>query len=59
MNDDDYKNKINQFLTYLMIDMDAAAGMMADGFVWENFLPDNVPFGGRYEDVEGVKTYLG
>ncbi len=58
MTDDDFKTKINQFLAYLMTDMDAAAGMMAEGFVWENFLPENVPFGGRYEGIEGMKTYF-
>ena len=58
MTEDDYKNKIGQFITLLATDMDAAGELMADGFVWENFLPDNVPFGGRYEGVEGMTAYF-
>ena len=58
MTEDDYKNKIIQFLTLLMTDMDKAAPMMADGFVWENYLPDHVPFGGRFEGVEGMVTFM-
>ena len=58
MTDADYQDKITQFLTLLMTDMEAAGGMMAEGFVWENFLPDNVPFGGRYEGLDGMKTYF-
>jgi len=58
MTEDGFKEKILQFVTLLTSDMDAAAEMMADGFAWENRLPDNVPFGGRYEGVEGMKRYF-
>ena len=58
MTEDDFKKKILQFVTLLISDMDAAAGMMADGFTWENRLPDNVPFGGRYEGTTGMQRYF-
>jgi len=58
MTEDGIKKKILQFVTLLTSDMDAAAEMMADGFAWENFLPDNVPFGGRYEGVAGMSRYF-
>jgi len=32
---------------------------MDPGVVWENYLPDHVPFGGRYEGYEGIFKYLG
>ena len=57
MAEDDCKAKILQFITLLVTDMDEAARMMADGFVWKNYLPDQVPFGGRYEGVEGMPAY--
>ncbi len=59
MTEQDCKDRILQFITLLVTDMDEAAKLMADGFVWENYLPDNVPFGGRYEGVAGMKTYIG
>ena len=59
MTDDDCKAKILEFITALITDMDKAETMMADGFVWENFLPENVPFGGTYEGIEGMKAYFG
>ena len=46
-------------MTLLTNDMDAAAEMMADGFTWEIFWPDNVPFGGRYDEVAGMSHYFG
>ena len=58
MTEDGFKTKILQFVTLLTSDMDAAAEMMADGFAWENRLPDNVPFGGRYEGAAGMKRYF-
>jgi len=31
--------------------------MMADDFIWENFLPSHVLFGGRYEGLAGSQRY--
>jgi len=58
MTNDSFKNKILRFITLLESDMAAAADMMADGFVWENRLPENVPYGGRYEGVAGIRRYF-
>ena len=50
--------KILGFIGQLVTDVDAATAQLAQGFVWENYLPDHVPFGGRYEGAEGVAAYL-
>ena len=54
-----YRDKLLGFVHLLVTDMDSAAKLMADGFVWENYLPEHVPFGGRYEGLEGMKRYIG
>ena len=58
MTEDGIKKKILQFVALLTSDTDAAAEMMTDGFAWENFLPDKVPFGGRYAGVAGMSRYF-
>ena len=58
MTEDEFKAKIFQFLTLLMTDMDAAEAMMGEGFVWDNFLPEHVPFGGHYVGLVGMKQFF-
>ena len=48
----------NQYFQLLLSDFPASAEMLSDDFVWENFLPANVPFGGRYEGVSELQQYL-
>lgn len=50
---------VNRYLELLLTDFPACTALMADDFVWENFLPAHVPFGGRYEGVKGLEQYLG
>lgn len=54
-----FRDKLLGFVHLLVTDMDAAGELMANGFVWENHLPPHVPFGGRYEGLQGMKDYLG
>lgn len=38
---------------------EAAAAMLAENIVWENPMPEEIPFGRRYEGREGVVRYWG
>ena len=49
---------VNKFMRLLVTDFSACREMMADDFIWENFLPSHVPFGGRYEGPAGLQRYL-
>ena len=49
---------VNRYLKLLLTDFPECVKMMTDDFVWENFLPSHVPFGGRYEGVSGLQQYL-
>ncbi len=55
---DEATAKILGFINLCVTDLDAANEQLAGGFVWENYLPDHVPFGGRYEGPEGLARYL-
>lgn len=59
MNKQQATGLVNQFLEYLFTDFTAASEMLTEDFVWENFLPDHVPFGRSYKGVAGLSTYLG
>lgn len=58
MNSDEATAKILGFIGLCLSDLSAAGAQMADDFVWENYLPEHVPFGGLYEGVEGLGQYL-
>ncbi len=49
---------VNQFMKLLLTDFPKCLKMLSDDFVWENFLPSHVPFGGRYEGASGLQKYL-
>ena len=49
---------VNQYLGLLLSDFPASLKMITDDFVWENFLPSHVPFGGRYEGAAGLQRYF-
>ena len=47
------------FYSDVLTDPAAAAKLyLADDFLLENYLPDHIPFGGRYEGREGLVQYL-
>lgn len=55
----DYIALTKEFYDLLLSDFDAAVkNFLADEFVWENPLPECVPFGGVYHGAEGLGTYL-
>ena len=56
----DHIEMTKRFYELLLTDFEAAAvEFLADNFVWENPLPDGIPFGGTYEGAEGLARYLG
>lgn len=49
-----------QFYEALVLDLPRAIqDFLAPDFVWENPLPEAIPFGGIYQGVEGLGRYLG
>ena len=42
----------------MLTDFPKCLEMISDDFVWENFLPPHVPFGGSYDGAAGLQTYL-
>ncbi len=50
---------VNKFMQLLLTDFPECTKMLSDDFVWENFLPAQVPFGGTYKGVAGLEKYLG
>ena len=56
----DLIDEVKAFYAELSSDPVAACGkFLSADFVLENFLPEHIPFGGRYEGVEGFLKYLG
>jgi ketosteroid isomerase-like protein len=56
----DLIDKVKTFYAELSSDPVAACEEFLSGeFVLENFLPEQIPFGGRYEGAEGLLRYLG
>ena len=52
--------RAQQFYGSLLTDFDTAVReYVSDAFVLENYLPAEIPFGGRYEGHEGLGRYLG
>ena len=49
---------MNKYLELLLSDFPECVKMMTDDFIWENFLPAQVPFGGRYEGAAGLQLYF-
>ena len=49
---------VNRFMKLLLTDFPACTKLLSDDFVWENFLPAQVPFGGSYKGVTGLEKYL-
>jgi len=49
---------VNNYCELVFSDFETASAMMTDDFVWENLLPDHIPFGRRYEGIDGMKTYV-
>lgn len=56
--EEECRDKILNFVHLLVTDMASAKKLMSDDFVWENFLPAHVPFGGRYERASGIEKYI-
>lgn len=56
----DHIARTTEFYELLLSDFNAAvAKFLAADFVWENPLPDCVPFGGTYHGEAGLAEYLG
>jgi len=52
--------RAEEFYTLLVSDFEAAKEKyIADDFVWENPLPEVIPFGGTYNGADGLLRYLG
>ena len=58
MNKSQATETVQKFLELLLTDFTASLAMITDDFVWENFLPAHIPFGGRYEGSSGLQNYL-
>ena len=55
----DYVALTREFYDLLLSDFEGAVEkFLADGFVWENPLPECVPFGGVYHGAEGLGAYF-
>ncbi len=49
-----------QFYGSVLSDLESTLrDQVADDFVLENYLPPNIPFGGKYEGRQGLATYFG
>ena len=56
----DYASLTEEFYTLLLSDFQTAVDrFLADDFVWENPLPELIPFGGTYTGAAGLLQYLG
>jgi hypothetical protein len=53
--------RVNEFYGLLLSDLLALFdhGLVTDDIVWDNFLPEDFPFGGTYKGRAGLETYLG
>lgn len=51
--------RINEFYEALGTDPERVINtLIADEFVWENPLPENIPFGGVYHGADGLRDYV-
>ena len=59
MTDIDYAQRTEKFYSLLGSDFKLVCEeYLADDFVWENPLPDSIPFGGSYSGAEGLRRYF-
>ena len=59
MNAEGNMQRVQGFYELLLSNFEEARKRyIADDFVWENPLPEIVPFGGRYEGSDGLLRYL-
>lgn len=58
MNKEQAVETMNKYLELLLSDFPECLKLMTDDFVWENLLPTQVPFGGRYEGASGLQSYF-
>jgi uncharacterized protein len=52
--------RVNDFYRLLLSDLPALfdQGLATEDIVWDNFLPENFPFGGTYKGRSGLETYV-
>ena len=51
--------KVKNFYQLIVSDTEAAIERyIAEDIVWDNPLPESIPFGGRYEGIGGLISYL-
>ena len=53
------QHKLLQFIECMKTDFPASLQMVAEDVVWINYLPEHVPFGGKYRGHEGLIQYFG
>ena len=53
------QNKLLQFIECMKTDFPASLQMVAEDVVWINYLPEHVPFGGKYRGHEELIQYFG
>lgn len=58
MNKQQAIDTVNEYMGLLLSDFPKSLKMISDDFVWENFLPAHIPFGGRYEGAAGLEDYF-
>ena len=59
MSNNGIAENVREFYRMLLSDTEAAIErFVADDIVWENPLPEHIPFGGRYEGIGGLIEYL-
>ncbi len=51
--------QVKDFYQMLLTDTEAAISRyVAEDIIWDNPLPEHIPFGGCYEGIEGLVSYL-
>ncbi len=55
----DYVNRTRDFYALLVRDFESALDKyVTNNTVWENPLPDSIPFGGTYSGPDGIREYM-
>jgi hypothetical protein len=51
-------SKVEAFMDALLNSFDKVGDYISDDFVWINYLPDHIPFGGEYHGLAGLTDYM-
>lgn len=60
MNKQDIEARVREFYSLLLSDLSEAfkRGLVDENILWENFLPEDFPFGGTYTGRAELETYI-